>query len=289
MSHGLDVHMNTLVPMVVETTNRGERAYDIYSRLLKERIVFLTGAVHDEVASLICAQLLFLESENPDKDISFYINSPGGVVTAGLAIYDTMRYIRPQVSTVCIGQAASMGSFLLAAGEKGKRYALPNARVMIHQPSGGAQGQASDIEIQAREIIKIRARLNQMYVDHTGQSLETVERAVDRDTFMDAEEAKTFGIVDEVVSERPRPDGELFAGFIARFSLCAKCGPWSAAGYPVCIKEIGDCVGRPSAANISVLSLSYGSRSPYGQQIRQRRFQEHALLLVLRQKPARGP
>ena len=186
MSHGLDVHMNTLVPMVVETTNRGERAYDIYSRLLKERIVFLTGAVHDEVASLICAQLLFLESENPDKDISLYINSPGGVVTAGLAIYDTM----------------------LAAGEKGKRYALPNARVMIHQPSGGAQGQASDIEIQAREIIKIRARLNQMYVEHTGQSLETVEKAVDRDTFMDAEEAKTFGIVDEVVAERPRPEGE---------------------------------------------------------------------------------
>ena len=208
MSHGLDVHMNTLVPMVVETTNRGERAYDIYSRLLKERIVFLTGAVHDEVASLICAQLLFLESENPDKDISFYINSPGGVVTAGLAIYDTMRYVRPDVSTVCIGQAASMGSFLLCAGAKGKRFILPNARVMIHQPSGGAQGQASDIEILAREILKIRERLNKMYVEHTGQDLETIERAVDRDTFMSADEAKEFGIVDEVVAERPKPSGE---------------------------------------------------------------------------------
>lgn len=204
MGNGMDAHMNALVPMVVETTNRGERAYDIYSRLLKERIIFLTGAVHDEVASLICAQLLFLESENPDKDISFYINSPGGVVTAGLAIYDTMRYIRPDISTVCIGQAASMGSFLLCAGTKGKRFALPNARVMIHQPSGGAQGQASDIEIQAREILKIRERLNNMYVEHTGQDLETIERAVDRDTFMNAEEAKAFGLVDEVVLERPR-------------------------------------------------------------------------------------
>ena len=203
MSHGLDVHMNTLVPMVVETTNRGERAYDIYSRLLKERIVFLTGAVHDEVASLICAQLLFLESENPDKDISFYINSPGGVVTAGLAIYDTMRYIRPQVSTVCIGQAASMGSFLLAAGEKGKRYALPNARVMIHQPSGGAQGQASDIEIHAREIIDLRKRLNDMYVKHTGQKLSVIERAMERDNFMPAEKAKEFGLIDEIVTKRP--------------------------------------------------------------------------------------
>lgn len=205
MSHGMDFQMNSLVPMVVETTNRGERAYDIYSRLLKERIIFLTGAVHDDVASLICAQLLFLESENPDKDISFYINSPGGVVTSGLAIYDTMRYIRPDVSTVCIGQAASMGSFLLAAGAKGKRFALPNARVMIHQPSGGAQGQASDIEIQAREILKIRERLNKMYVEHTGQDLETIEKAVDRDTFMNADEARDFGIIDEVVAERPRP------------------------------------------------------------------------------------
>jgi len=206
MSNAIDTYMNTLVPMVVETTNRGERAYDIYSRLLKERIIFLTGAVHDEVASLICAQLLFLESENPDKDISFYINSPGGVVTSGLAIYDTMRYIRPDVSTVCIGQAASMGSLLLCAGTKGKRFSLPNARVMIHQPSGGAQGQASDIEIQAREILKLRERLNNMYVEHTGQSLEKIEKALDRDNFMSAEEAKEFGLVDEVVFERPKPE-----------------------------------------------------------------------------------
>ncbi|MDP4796313.1 MAG: ATP-dependent Clp endopeptidase proteolytic subunit ClpP [Rhodospirillales bacterium] len=208
MSNAIDTYMNTLVPMVVETTNRGERAYDIYSRLLKERIVFLTGAVHDEVASLICAQLLFLESENPDKDISFYINSPGGVVTAGLAIYDTMRYIRPNVSTVCIGQAASMGSLLLCAGAKGKRFALPNSRVMIHQPSGGAQGQASDIEIQAREILKLRERLNNMYVEHTGNKLDKIEKAVDRDTFMSADEAKAFGLIDEVVFERPKPEGE---------------------------------------------------------------------------------
>lgn len=204
MSNAIDTYMNTLVPMVVETTNRGERAYDIYSRLLKERIIFLTGAVHDEVASLICAQLLFLESENPDKDISFYINSPGGVVTSGLAIYDTMRYIRPDVSTVCIGQAASMGSLLLCAGTPGKRYALPNSRVMIHQPSGGAQGQASDIEIQAREILSLRARLNDMYVEHTGNDLKKIEKAMDRDNFMSAEEAKEFGILDEVVSERPK-------------------------------------------------------------------------------------
>ncbi len=208
MSNALDTYMNTLVPMVVETTNRGERAYDIYSRLLKERIIFLTGAVHDEVASLVCAQLLFLESENPDKDISFYINSPGGVVTSGLAIYDTMRYIRPDVSTVCIGQAASMGSLLLCAGTKGKRFALPNSRVMIHQPSGGAQGQAADIEIQAREILKLRERLNNMYVEHTGNDLEKIEKAVDRDTFMSAEEARDFGLVDEVVLERPRPDDD---------------------------------------------------------------------------------
>jgi ATP-dependent Clp protease protease subunit len=208
MSNAMDTYMNTLVPMVVETTNRGERAYDIYSRLLKERIIFLTGAVHDEVASLICAQLLFLESENPDKDISFYINSPGGVVTSGLAIYDTMRYIRPDVSTVCIGQAASMGSLLLCAGTKGKRFSLPNSRVMIHQPSGGAQGQASDIEIQAREILKLRERLNNMYVEHTGNDLEKIEKAVDRDTFMSAEEAKEFGLVDEVVNERPKPEDD---------------------------------------------------------------------------------
>jgi len=206
MSDAQDTYMNSLVPMVVETTNRGERAYDIYSRLLKERIIFLTGAVHDDVASLICAQLLFLESENPDKDISFYINSPGGVVTSGLAIYDTMRYIRPDVSTVCIGQAASMGSLLMCAGTKGKRFALPNSRIMIHQPSGGAQGQASDIEIQAREILKLRERLNNMYVEHTGQKLDVIEKAVERDTFMSAEEAKTFGLIDEVVSERPGRD-----------------------------------------------------------------------------------
>jgi len=205
MSNAIDTTMNALVPMVVETTNRGERAYDIYSRLLKERIIFLTGAVHDDVASLICAQLLFLESENPDKDISFYINSPGGVVTSGLAIYDTMRYIRPDVSTVCIGQAASMGSLLLCAGTPGKRYALPNSRVMIHQPSGGAQGQAADIEIQAREILSLRARLNDMYVEHTGNDLKKIEKAMDRDNFMSAEEARKFGLLDEVVTERPHP------------------------------------------------------------------------------------
>ncbi len=192
-----------LIPMVVETTNRGERAYDIYSRLLKERIVFLTGGVEEHMASLICAQLLFLESENPNKDISFYINSPGGVVTAGLAIYDTMRYIRPDVSTVCIGQAASMGALLLAAGTPGKRYALPNSRIMIHQPSGGAQGQASDIEIQAREILKLRDRLNGVLVEHTGQKLDVIEEAVDRDRFMEAKEAKDFGLIDEVVINRP--------------------------------------------------------------------------------------
>jgi len=176
MRDSIETYMNALVPMVVETTNRGERAYDIYSRLLKERIIFLTGGVNDGVASLVCAQLLFLESENPNKDISFYVNSPGGIVTSGLAIYDTMRYIRPDVSTVCIGQAASMGSLLLAAGSKGKRYALPNSRIMIHQPSGGAQGQATDIEIQAREILALRDRLNRIYVEHTGQTLEAIQR-----------------------------------------------------------------------------------------------------------------
>jgi ATP-dependent Clp protease protease subunit len=203
--------MNTLVPMVVEQTNRGERAYDIYSRLLKERIIFLIGPVNDYVASLICAQLLFLESENPNKEISFYINSPGGVVTSGLAIYDTMQYIRPPISTVCIGQAASMGSLLLAAGRKGQRKALPNSRIMVHQPSGGAQGQASDIEIQAREILKLRQRLNEIYVRHTGQSLEQIEEALERDKFMDADEAKVFGLIDEVVIQRPRPAEELAA------------------------------------------------------------------------------
>ncbi len=198
-----DVIMNNLVPMVVETTNRGERAYDIYSRLLKERIIFLTGGVNDDVSSLVCAQLLFLESENPTKDISFYINSPGGIVSSGLAIYDTMRYIRPDVSTVCVGQAASMGSLLLCAGTPEKRYALPNSRVMVHQPSGGAQGQAADIEIQAREILKLRERLNQIYVEHTGQDLETIEKAMDRDNFMAPDEAKEFGLIDEVVTQRP--------------------------------------------------------------------------------------
>ena len=197
-----EVYMNTLVPMVVESTNRGERAYDIYSRLLKERIVFLTGPIFDQVGALIAAQLLFLEAENPSKDISFYINSPGGAVTAGLAIYDTMQYIRCDVSTVCIGQAASMGSLLLSAGAPGKRYALPNARVMVHQPSGGFHGQASDIEIHAREILTLRGRLNEIYVKHCGQELEKVEEALDRDRFMDPQEAREFGIVDEVVEHR---------------------------------------------------------------------------------------
>jgi len=200
--------MNTLVPMVVEQTNRGERAYDIYSRLLKERIIFVTGPIHDDLASLICAQLLFLESENPKKDISFYINSPGGVVTSGLAIYDTMQYIRPDVSAVCIGQAASMGSLLLAAGAKGKRYCLPHSRIMIHQPSGGMQGQAADIEIHAREILATRDRLNEIYRTHTGQSIEVIEQAMDRDKFMSPDEAKEFGLVDEVVVERPAIDAE---------------------------------------------------------------------------------
>ena len=196
---------NSLVPMVVEQSARGERAFDIYSRLLKERIVFLTGAVYDEVSSLICAQLLFLESDNPSKDISFYINSPGGVVSAGLAIYDTMQYIRSPVSTLCIGQAASMGSLLLCAGAKGKRFATPNARVMVHQPSGGAQGQATDIEIQAREILSLRKRLNDLYVRHTGQDLEVIERKLERDSFMSAEEARDFGLIDTVVENRPVP------------------------------------------------------------------------------------
>ncbi len=203
-----EYYMNNLVPMVVEQTNRGERSYDIYSRLLKERIIFLVGPVNDNVSSLICAQLLFLESENPTKDISFYINSPGGVVTSGLAIYDTMQYIRPEVSTLCVGQAASMGSLLLTAGAKGKRYSLPNSRVMIHQPSGGAQGQATDIEIQAREILQLRQRLNEMYVKHTGQTLETIQNAVERDKFMSPEEAKAFGLIDEVMGIRPPREEE---------------------------------------------------------------------------------
>jgi ATP-dependent Clp protease protease subunit len=203
-----EYYASNLVPMVVEQTARGERAFDIYSRLLKERIIFLTGAVYDEVAAVICAQLLFLESENPSKDISFYINSPGGVVTAGLAIYDTMQYIRSPVSTVCIGQAASMGSLLLCAGAAGKRYALPNARVMVHQPSGGAQGQATDIEIQAREILKLRKRLNEIYHKHTGEPIDAIERKLERDTYMSAAEARDFGIVDEVVESRPPATGE---------------------------------------------------------------------------------
>ena len=205
MADKMETQANYLIPMVVEQTSRGERSYDIYSRLLKERIIFLTGPVNDAVASLICAQLLFLESENPSKDIAFYVNSPGGVVTSGLAIYDTMQYVRPDIMTVCVGQAASMGSLLLAAGTKGKRYALPNARIMIHQPSGGAQGQASDIEIQAREILSLRSRLNQIYVKHTGQPIEVIEQAVERDKFLSPDEARDFGIVDQVVVSRPVP------------------------------------------------------------------------------------
>ena len=204
----VEIYNNSLVPMVVEQTARGERAYDIYSRLLKERIIFLTGPIFDQVSSLICAQLLFLESENPNKDIAFYINSPGGVVTAGLAMYDTMQYIRSPVSTVCIGMAASAGSLLLMAGAKGKRFALPNSQVMIHQPSGGAQGQATDIEIQAREIIKTRARLNSLYSHHTGQPIDEIERRMERDTYMTAEEARDFGLIDQVVEQRPAPPAD---------------------------------------------------------------------------------
>ena len=196
--------VSQLVPMVVEQTSRGERAYDIYSRMLKERIVFLTGMVDDNVASLITAQLLFLEAENPDKDIAFYINSPGGIVTSGLAVYDTMQYIRPDVSTLCIGQAASMGSLLLAGGAAGKRFCLPHARIMIHQPSGGFRGQASDIEIHAREILSLRARLNEIYARHSGQEISIIESSMERDTFMSAEQAKEFGLIDEVVTSRPR-------------------------------------------------------------------------------------
>lgn len=198
--------MSTLVPMVIEQTARGERSFDIYSRLLKERIIFLVGPIDDNVASLVCAQLLFLESENPQKDIFMYINSPGGVVTSGLSIFDTMEYIKPDVSTLCFGQAASMGSFLLMAGAKGKRFALPNSRVMIHQPLGGYQGQAADIEIHAKEILDIRARLNKIYAERTGQPLETIEKSMDRDNFLTAEAAKQFGLIDEVVTNRPAPD-----------------------------------------------------------------------------------
>ena len=209
MRDPIDTYMNTLVPMVVEQPNRGERAYDIFSRLLKERIIFLVGPVDDAVATLICAQFLFLESENPSKDIAFYINSPGGPVTSGLAIYDTMQYIRPDVSPVCIGQAASMGSLLLAAGAKDKRFSLPNSRIMVHQPSGGFQGQATDIEIHAREILSLRARLNEIYVKHTGQKIDIVEDALERDKFLSPEEAQEFGIIDEVVKSRPVLDAEI--------------------------------------------------------------------------------
>ena len=203
-----DITMQNLVPMVVEQTNRGERAYDIYSRLLKERIIFLSGPVDDMVASLTTAQLLFLEAENPDKDISMYINSPGGVVSSGLAIYDTMQYIRPDVSTLCIGQAASMGSLLLAAGAAGKRFCLPNSRIMLHQPSAGFQGQATDIEIHAREILGMRGRLNDVYVHHTSQDLKVIEKAVERDNFMSGEQAKEFGLIDEVVAKREVSDDD---------------------------------------------------------------------------------
>ena len=191
-----------LVPVVIEDTSRGERSFDIFSRMLRDRIIFVNGGVEDNMASLICAQLLFLVSENPDAPISMYINSPGGVVTAGMAIHDTMQYIRPKVSTICMGQAASMGSFLLAAGEPGMRFALPNARIMIHQPSGGAKGMASDIEIQAREILRIRKRMNDLYVKYTGQPLEEIEKKMDRDTFLEAEEAKSIGLIDEVFERR---------------------------------------------------------------------------------------
>ena len=202
MSRDYDVQMNSLIPMVVEQTNKGERAYDIYSRLLKERIVFLVGPVNDAVASLVTAQLLFLESESPNKEISFYINSPGGLVTAGLGIYDTMQYIKPDVSTLCIGQAASMGSFLLAAGKKGKRFSLPNSRIMVHQPSAGFQGQATDIEIHANEVMDLKKRLNEIYSKHTGKSVDDVKKALERDNFMTPDTAKEFGLIDQVVENR---------------------------------------------------------------------------------------
>jgi len=202
MSEKILEQMNTLIPMVVEQSSRGERAYDIYSRLLKERIVFLVGPINDNVASLVTAQLLFLESENPKKEISLYINSPGGLVTAGLGIYDTMQYIKPDVSTLCIGQAASMGSFLLAAGEKGKRFSLPNSRIMVHQPSAGFQGQATDIEIHANEVLSLKKRLNQIYSRHTGKSEDEIKTALERDNFMTSENAKEFGLIDQVVEKR---------------------------------------------------------------------------------------
>jgi len=202
MNDNIDTYMNTLVPMVVEQTNRGERAYDIFSRLLKERIIFVTGVIEDHMASLVTAQLLFLEAENPKKEISMYINSPGGVVTSGMAMYDTMQFIRPPVSTLCTGQAASMGSLLLTAGEKDMRFALPNARIMLHQPSGGFQGQASDIERHAEDIVKTKRRLNEIYVHHTGQDYDKIEQTLDRDHFLTADEAKEFGIIDDVIAKR---------------------------------------------------------------------------------------
>ena len=206
-----ETYMNYLVPMVVEQTNRGERAYDIYSRLLKERIIFITGAVEDGMSSLVVAQLLFLEAENPKKEIAMYINSPGGVVTSGLAIYDTMQFVRPAISTLCIGQAASMGSLLLAAGHKDMRFALPNARIMLHQPSGGFQGQATDIMLHAQEILNLKKRLNEIYVKHTGQQLKKIEDALERDMFLTAEAAKEFGVIDTVMEKRPEDIGELIA------------------------------------------------------------------------------
>jgi ATP-dependent Clp protease protease subunit len=202
MSKILSEHMSNLVPMVVEQSNRGERAYDIYSRLLKERIIFLTGQINDNVASLVTAQLLFLEAEDPKKEIYLYINSPGGLVTAGLGIYDTMQYVKPNISTLCIGQAASMGSFLLAAGTKGKRFSLPNSRIMVHQPSAGFQGQATDIEIHANEVLSLKKRLNEIYSKHTGKTVDEIKSALERDNFMTAESAKSFGLIDEVVEKR---------------------------------------------------------------------------------------
>jgi len=286
MSDLFEPYMNNLVPMVVEQTNRGERAYDIYSRLLKERIIFLVGPIHDAVASLMCAQLLFLEAENPNKDINFYINSPGGVVSSGLAIYDTMQYIRSPVATVCIGQAASMGSLLLAAGAVGKRYSLPNSRIMIHQPSGGAQGQATDIEIQAREILALRARLNEIYVKHTGQPLEAIQAAVERDKFLSPAEAKEFGLIDEVVENRPgaqeepvRPFDrldEVGGGPLARCSRTGSSNPSPSSGESTNHRFLGSCLGakacelrsRTDASErfstrlrLNVLVVSHQSRS----------------------------
>jgi ATP-dependent Clp protease, protease subunit len=211
MRDPVDTYINYLVPMVVEQTNRGERAYDIYSRLLKERILFITGPVEDGLSSLVVAQLLFLEAENPKKEIAMYINSPGGVVTSGLAIYDTMQFVRPPISTLCIGQAASMGSLLLTAGKKGLRFALPNARIMLHQPSGGFQGQATDIMLHAQEMLNVKKRLNEIYVKHTGQQLQKIEDALERDMFLTAEAAKDFGVIDTVMEKRPEDVGELIA------------------------------------------------------------------------------